>query len=135
MLWTTSSKVSKVDTCMDENSEHTTNMLSYFLSDHRYEPDHNSGGIQNLSIEEVIKLTNSEHRELCSQLKQTSLLINDPGSTINTSFFMSSNRRFIVHFFLDSLPIYEEATFYFGPIGIISILDADMEHVHSILIR
>lgn len=133
-LWTTSSKVSNVDTCMDENSNHTYRMLKSFLNNSSYEPDHIEGGILNLSMDDIILLTSLEHSGLCEQIKQTSLYINTPSSRpTDISFFMSSNRRFIVYFFLDSLPSDDGLTFNTGAMGIIVILDENMEHIKSVL--
>ncbi len=119
---------------MDENSEHSYRMLKTFLSNSDYESDHIEGGITNLSMDDVTLLTSLEHSGLCEQIKQTSLYINAPsGRPIDTSFFMSSNRRFIVYFFLDSLPSDDGLTFNTGAMGIIDILDDNLEHVKSVL--
>ncbi len=123
-------------TCENENSSHTYSMLKSFLNDTRYESDHIESGIQNLSIDNVTLLIGSEHSELCEQLRQTSAFVNAPPTGLNDiSFFNVSNRRFIVYFFLDTLPNYEELIFYSGPIGLIRIFDENLNHVLSVSIK
>lgn len=128
--------VAYAQTCENENSTYTLGMVTYFLNDARFEPDRIESGIQNLNIGDLTRLKASEHSGLCSQLKQTTAFVNAPPSGINDiSFFKSSGRRFIVYFFLDTLPADDGLTFYSGPIGIIDIFDGDLEHILSVSIR
>lgn len=136
LLYSLSSNAVYAQACENENSPHTLRILTYFLSDPRFEPDRIESGVQNLSIEDVTMLKVSHDSELCEQLRQTSAFVNAPPTGLNDiSFFNVSNRRFIVYFFLDTLPNYEELIFYSGPIGLIRIFDENLNHVLSVSIK
>lgn len=127
--------VAYAQTCENENSTYTLGMVTYFLNDPRFEPDRIGSGIQNLNISDVTMLQNFQHSELCGQLRQTQQYLNAPDGVNDISFFKSSGRRFIVYFFLDTLPTDDGLTFYSGPIGIVDILDENLEHILSVSIR
>ena len=135
LLFSISSNAANAQACENENSPHTLRILTYFLSDPRFEPDRIESGVQNLSIEDVTMLKVSHDSELCEQLRQTSLYLNAPDGLNDISFFKASNRRLIVYFFLDTLPNYEELIFYSGPIGLIRIFDENLNHVLSVSIK
>ena len=122
--------------CNDEDSIHTSRVITYFMNDSRFEPDLVESGIQDISIDDITRLSSSSHSELCQQIKRTSLFTNTPPAVpSHISFFKTSDRRFIVHFFLDSLPSDDGLTFHSGPIGIIRILDEDLQHIKSVLVK
>lgn len=136
LLCAVNSQKANAQTCENENSTHTLGMVSYFLSDPRFEPDRIESGIQNLNIDDLTMLESFQHSELCNQLKQTTAFVNAPPSGNNDiSFFKSSERKFIVYFFLDTLPADDGLTFYSGPKGLIRIFDNDLEHILSVSIR